>query len=168
MKTFNISNIISFQSLHTITKYIFKLSIVFAWCIWNGHSNSDTSCENVFSSYIFFRFVGLGPDGQLPLQASGQVFAEAQQIVCGKNSTFVIQFNGDVYSCGEGSNGRLGHGNSDDLPSLSLITGLRGFRIVQVSCSVGDGGHVLAVAASGEVFSWGNLFIFKNCFQFLK
>ena len=136
--------------------------------ICKGHSNSDTSSENVCSCYIFFQLVGLGPDGQLPLQASGQVFAEAQQIVCGKNSSFVIQFNGDVYSCGEGSNGRLGHGNSDDLPSLSLITGLRGFRIVQVSCSVGDGGHVLAVAASGEVFSWGNLFIFKNCFKFLK
>ena len=106
--------------------------------------------------YFFPFFEGLGPDGQLPKEASGQVFAESQQIVCGKNSTFVVKFNGDVYSCGEGSNGRLGHGNSDDLLSLSLITGLRGFRIVQVSCSVGDGGHVLAVAASGEVFSWGD------------
>ena len=36
------------------------------------------------------------------------------------------------------------------------MTALRGFRIVQVSCAVGDGGHVLAVAASGEVFSWGD------------
>lgn len=65
-------------------------------------------------------------------------------------------FKGDVYSCGEGSNGRLGHGNSDDMFGLNLVTSLRGFRIVQVSCSVGEGGHVLAVAASGEIFSWGD------------
>ena len=93
-------------------------------------------------------------DGQRP--KCGPSCAEAQSVICGKNSTFVIKSNGDVYSCGEGSNGRLGHGNSDDLNTLSLITALRGFKIVQVSSSVGDGGHVLAVAASGEIFSWGD------------
>ena len=94
------------------------------------------------------------PDGQRPKY--GPSCAEAQSVICGKNSTFVIKSNGDVYSCGEGSNGRLGHGNSDDLNTLSLITALRGFKIVQISSSVGDGGHVLAVAASGEIFSWGD------------
>jgi E3 ubiquitin-protein ligase HERC1 len=95
-----------------------------------------------------------GLDGQRPREAKS--FAEAQQVICGKNCTFVIHSNGDVSSCGEGTNGRLGHGNSDDLGSLNLITALRGFRIIQMSCAVGDGGHVLAVAASGEIFSWGD------------
>ena len=90
------------------------------------------------------------PDGQRPKY--GPSYSEAQSVICGKNATFVIKSNGDVYSCGEGSNGRLGHGNSDDLTNLSLITALRGFQIVQISSSVGDGGHVLAVAASGEIF----------------
>ena len=60
--------------------------------------------------------------GQLP-NAGGETFHEAQQIVCGKNATFVIKSNGDVYSCGEGSNGRLGHGHSDDIGSLQIIAG---------------------------------------------
>ena len=40
--------------------------------------------------------------GQLPNAGNGQTFKEAQQIICGKNATFVIKSNGDVYSCGEG------------------------------------------------------------------
>ena len=60
--------------------------------------------------------------GQLP-NAGGETFHEAQQIVCGKNATFVIKSNGDVYSCGEGSNGRLGHGHSDDIGNLQIISG---------------------------------------------
>ena len=62
--------------------------------------------------------------GQLP-NAGGETFHEAQQIVCGKNATFVIKSNGDVYSCGEGSNGRLGHGHSDDVGTLQIIAGVQ-------------------------------------------
>ena len=61
--------------------------------------------------------------GQLPNAGQGSTFQEAQKIVCGKNSTFVIKSNGDLYSCGEGSNGRLGHGHSDDVVSLQIISG---------------------------------------------
>ena len=48
------------------------------------------------------------------------------QIVCGQNCTFVIQANGSVLACGEGSYGRLGQGNSDDLRTLTLISSLQG------------------------------------------
>jgi len=48
------------------------------------------------------------------------------QIICGQNCTFVIQANGTVLACGEGSYGRLGQGNSDDLKSLTVISALQG------------------------------------------
>ena len=48
------------------------------------------------------------------------------QIVCGQNCTFVIQGSGTVLACGEGSYGRLGQGNSDDLHSLTIISTLQG------------------------------------------
>lgn len=53
-------------------------------------------------------------------------FSTAQQIICGQNCTFVIQANGTVLACGEGSYGRLGQGNSDDLHTLSVISSLQG------------------------------------------
>ncbi|XP_063233987.1 probable E3 ubiquitin-protein ligase HERC1 isoform X2 [Bacillus rossius redtenbacheri] len=83
-------------------------------------------------------------------------FSAAQQIVCGQNCTFVIQSNGTVLACGEGSYGRLGQGNSDDLHSLSIISSLQGFVVIALATSCGSDGHSLALAESGEVFSWGD------------
>ncbi len=48
------------------------------------------------------------------------------QIICGQNCTFVIEPNGTVTACGEGSYGRLGQGNSDDLHTLVVISALQG------------------------------------------
>ncbi|KRT81776.1 Regulator of chromosome condensation repeat containing protein, partial [Oryctes borbonicus] len=83
-------------------------------------------------------------------------FASAKKIVCGHNCTFVIQANGTVLACGEGSYGRLGQGNSDDLHTLSIISSLQGFVMIDLATSVGSDGHSLALAESGEVFSWGD------------
>ena len=57
-------------------------------------------------------------------------FGRSQSIVCGQNCTFVIQANGTVLACGEGSYGRLGQGNSDDLHALTVISGLQGERVI--------------------------------------
>lgn len=83
-------------------------------------------------------------------------FSIARKIICGHNCTFVIQSNGTVLACGEGNFGRLGQGNSDDLHSLSVISSLQGFVITDLATSVGSDGHSLALAESGEVFSWGD------------
>lgn len=54
------------------------------------------------------------------------------QIICGQNCTFVIQSNGTVMACGEGSYGRLGQGNSDDLHSLTIISALQGQSVLSL------------------------------------
>lgn len=96
----------------------------------------------------------LGYSSSVPTQV--ETFSTARKIVCGQNCTFVIEANGTVLACGEGSYGRLGHGNSDDLHSLSVISSLQGFVITDLATSVGSDGHSLALAESGEVFSWGD------------
>uniref|UniRef100_A0A671MPF4 HECT-type E3 ubiquitin transferase n=1 Tax=Sinocyclocheilus anshuiensis TaxID=1608454 RepID=A0A671MPF4_9TELE len=83
-------------------------------------------------------------------------FSQAQQVVCGQNCTFVIQANGTVSACGEGSYGRLGQGNSDDLHVLTVISALQGFVVTQLVTSCGSDGHSMALTESGEVFSWGD------------
>ncbi|XP_054287973.1 probable E3 ubiquitin-protein ligase HERC1 [Macrosteles quadrilineatus] len=95
-----------------------------------------------------------GHSSQVPTLTES--FSSAQQIVCGQNCTFVVQSNGTVLSCGEGNYGRLGQGHSDDLHSLSVISALQGFVIIEVATSCGSDGHSLALAESGEVFSWGD------------
>ena len=77
-------------------------------------------------------------------------------MVCGQNCSFVVTATGNVLSCGEGSYGRLGHGNSDDINKLTVISALQGFVVKQLATSTGSDGHSIALTESGEVFSWGD------------
>ncbi|XP_054587942.1 probable E3 ubiquitin-protein ligase HERC1 isoform X4 [Nothobranchius furzeri] len=106
---------------------------------------------------------GAGRHGQLAeagrnilIPTTAPSFSQAQQVVCGQNCTFVIQPNGTVLACGEGSYGRLGQGNSDDLHVLTIISALQGFVVTQLVTSCGSDGHSMALTESGEVFSWGD------------
>ncbi|KAG7482610.1 putative E3 ubiquitin-protein ligase HERC1 isoform X1 [Solea senegalensis] len=106
---------------------------------------------------------GAGRHGQLAeagrnilVPTTAPSFSQAQQVVCGQNCTFVIQPNGTVLACGEGSYGRLGQGNSDDLHVLTVISALQGFVVTQLVTSCGSDGHSMALTESGEVFSWGD------------
>ncbi|KAK1891774.1 putative E3 ubiquitin-protein ligase HERC1 [Dissostichus eleginoides] len=106
---------------------------------------------------------GAGRHGQLAeagrnilVPTNAPSFSQAQQVVCGQNCSFVIQPNGTVLACGEGSYGRLGQGNSDDLHVLTVISALQGFVVTQLVTSCGSDGHSMALTESGEVFSWGD------------
>ncbi|KAL7980305.1 hypothetical protein Chor_014634 [Crotalus horridus] len=106
---------------------------------------------------------GAGRHGQLAeagrnvlVPVTAPSFSQAQQVICGQNCTFVIQANGTVLACGEGSYGRLGQGNSDDLHVLTVISALQGFVVTQLVTSCGSDGHSMALTESGEVFSWGD------------
>ena len=83
-------------------------------------------------------------------------FDNMQTIELGLNCSFLCTAAGSVYSIGEGSYGRLGHGNSDDLTTPALISALQGFIVTHISSSVGSDGHSLAITESGEVFTWGD------------
>ncbi|RZF45317.1 hypothetical protein LSTR_LSTR012229, partial [Laodelphax striatellus] len=126
---------------------------------WVTQFPNDWQINGKFEAYLW----GSGTHGQLAEAGNSSIeptlvesFSSAQQIVCGQNCTFVVQANGTVLSCGEGNYGRLGQGHSDDLNSLSIISTLQGFVIVEVATSCGSDGHSLALAESGEVFSWGD------------
>nr|CAD7438539.1 unnamed protein product [Timema bartmani] len=127
--------------------------------MWATQQPHDWQVGGKCQAYLW----GSGRQGQLAeagrsclIPVLAESFSGAQQILCGQNCTFVIQSNGTVLACGEGSYGRLGQGNSDDLHSLSVISTLQGFVIIAMATSCGSDGHSLALAESGEVFSWGD------------
>ncbi|TRY98659.1 hypothetical protein DNTS_005902 [Danionella cerebrum] len=84
------------------------------------------------------------------------LLSQTQQVVCGQNCTFLVQANGTVLAVGEGSYGRLGQGNSDDLYTPTIISALQGYVVTQLVTSYGSDGHSLALTETGEVFSWGD------------
>ncbi|XP_066566869.1 probable E3 ubiquitin-protein ligase HERC1 isoform X2 [Amia ocellicauda] len=95
-----------------------------------------------------------GANLMVPTLASS--LSQAQQVVCGQNCTFLVQASGTVLALGEGSYGRLGQGNSDDLYTPTVISALQGYVVTQLVTSCGSDGHSLALTESGEVFSWGD------------
>lgn len=76
---------------------------------------------------------GSASHGQLAEIGAGRLepelvssFTQISDIICGQNCTFLVQLNGNVFACGEGSYGRLGQGTSDDEQTLVPITDLQG------------------------------------------
>eukprot|EP01114_Cavostelium_apophysatum_P015328 TRINITY_DN4148_c0_g2_i2.p1 TRINITY_DN4148_c0_g2~~TRINITY_DN4148_c0_g2_i2.p1 ORF type:complete len:779 (+),score=239.68 TRINITY_DN4148_c0_g2_i2:397-2733(+) len=57
-----------------------------------------------------------------------------------------------VYSFGAGKMGQLGLGNLDDFTSPSVLEGLKGKRIVSVSCGEQ---HSMAIDEFGDLYVWG-------------
>nr|XP_014345328.1 PREDICTED: probable E3 ubiquitin-protein ligase HERC1 [Latimeria chalumnae] len=95
-----------------------------------------------------------GSSGLTPALAPS--LSQAQQVICGQNCTFLVQVNGAVLGFGEGSYGRLGQGNSDDLYKPTIITALQGHIVTQLATSCGSDGHSMVLTESGEVYSWGD------------
>lgn len=76
-------------------------------------------------------------------------------IACGSTYSACLTKNGELYTWGRGSYGRLGHGFCDDVMIPTLVTALSGHKINHVACGSGDS-QTLCVTTSGIVFSWGD------------
>eukprot|EP00163_Fabomonas_tropica_P005620 TRINITY_DN1520_c0_g1_i3.p1 TRINITY_DN1520_c0_g1~~TRINITY_DN1520_c0_g1_i3.p1 ORF type:complete len:1436 (-),score=300.40 TRINITY_DN1520_c0_g1_i3:113-4420(-) len=71
-------------------------------------------------------------------------------VACGGTFTLILTDDGEVFSCGDGRSGQLGHGDKTSLSEATLVAGLS--DVVQIAA--GDS-HALAVTASGAVYAWG-------------
>lgn len=89
----------------------------------------------------------------------------AMQISCGAFHTAVLTDCGDIYTCGDGSVGQLGHGNKDDQDTPVLVKidadeldgAMDPFTdevVMTVEC--GDF-NMMAVTLAGRVYEWGTV-----------
>jgi E3 ubiquitin-protein ligase HERC2 len=68
---------------------------------------------------------------------------------------FAVTRSGEIYACGESTNGRLGLGPvTGNVPKLRLIDSLCGIHVKKLAVHSG-GRHCLAVTVLGKLFSWG-------------
>lgn len=75
-------------------------------------------------------------------------------IAGGSKTLFVVNQEGKLYSCGEGTNGRLGLGDDSNVSEPKPIPFLSQYVIKKVAVHSG-GKHALALTQDGKVFSWG-------------
>ena len=78
---------------------------------------------------------------------------QISQAKSGDGHSLAITNTGQVYSWGEGSYGRLGHGDTVTVKSPKLIEALKDVVVVQVSSGAR---HSAAVTADGALYTWGS------------
>lgn len=63
-----------------------------------------------------------------------------------------INFFEQVFSWGEGEDGKLGHGNRLNLDKPKMIDALRSKKIREIACG---SSHSAAITSNGELYTWG-------------
>ncbi|XP_043274810.1 E3 ubiquitin-protein ligase HERC2 isoform X2 [Venturia canescens] len=75
-------------------------------------------------------------------------------IAGGSKTLFIVTQEGKLYACGEGTNGRLGLGDNNNVYEPKPIPFLSQYVIKKVAVHSG-GTHALALTQDSKVFSWG-------------
>ena len=78
---------------------------------------------------------------------------QISQAKSGDGHCLAITNSGEVYSWGEGSYGRLGHGDTATIKTPKRVEALKDVVIVQVCCG---SRHSAAITADGVLYTWGS------------
>lgn len=92
-------------------------------------------------------------DAHLPKALESTMVFDAQSIACGSRHAVLVTKQGDIFSWGEESGGRVGHGVEADVSHPKLIETLSGMKIEMVACGEY---HTCAVTLSGDLYTWGD------------
>ncbi|XVF69472.1 hypothetical protein PTKIN_Ptkin11bG0085000 [Pterospermum kingtungense] len=96
---------------------------------------------------------GAKMDSLLPKALESSVVLDIQNIACGGRHAALVTKQGEVFSWGEESGGRLGHGVDSDVLHPKLIDALSNTNIELVACGEY---HTCAVTLSGDLYTWGD------------
>ncbi|KAB1227972.1 Ultraviolet-B receptor UVR8 [Morella rubra] len=96
---------------------------------------------------------GVKMDSLLPKALESAVVLDVQNIACGGRHAALVSKQGEIFSWGEESGGRLGHGVDADVMHPKLIDALSNMNIELVACGEY---HTCAVTFSGDLYTWGD------------
>ncbi|KAL5992127.1 hypothetical protein ACLOJK_013042 [Asimina triloba] len=91
-------------------------------------------------------------DALLPKALESAVMLDVHDIACGDRHAVLVTKQGEVFSWGEESGGRLGHGVEVDVSNPKHVNTLSGLNIEVVACGEH---HTCAVTLSGDLYTWG-------------
>ncbi|TXG50460.1 hypothetical protein EZV62_022984 [Acer yangbiense] len=92
-------------------------------------------------------------DALLPKALESTVVLDAHNIGCGSKHGVVVTKQGQIFSWGDGSGGRLGHGLEANVSFPKLIDAFSESKIDLVACGEF---HTCAVTHSGDLYTWGD------------
>ncbi|CAN6461483.1 unnamed protein product [Victoria cruziana] len=92
-------------------------------------------------------------DALLPKPLESNVVLDVHQISCGVRHAALITKQGEVFTWGEESGGRLGHGFDADVCRPQLVESLAVSNAEHISCGEY---HTCAVTVAGDLYTWGD------------
>lgn len=92
-------------------------------------------------------------DALLPKALESTGVLDVQNIACGGRHAVLVTKQGEIFSWGEESGGRLGHGIEADISHPKLIDNLSGMSVELVACGEY---HTCAVTSDGDLYTWGD------------
>ncbi|GMH22288.1 hypothetical protein Nepgr_024131 [Nepenthes gracilis] len=92
-------------------------------------------------------------DVLLPRPLESNVVLDVHHIACGVRHAALVTRQGEVFTWGEESGGRLGHGVGKNVLLPRLVEPLAAYNFDLVACGEF---HTCAVTMSGELYSWGD------------
>ncbi|CAN7067731.1 unnamed protein product [Brassica rapa subsp. trilocularis] len=91
-------------------------------------------------------------DSLVPKALESSIVLDVQNIACGEQHAVLVTKQGESFSWGEESEGRLGHGVDSNVQHPKLIDALSTTNIELVACGES---HSCAVSLSGDLYTWG-------------
>lgn len=92
-------------------------------------------------------------DTLLPKPLESNVVLDVHQIACGFRHVGLVTRQGEVFTWGEESGGRLGHGVESNLSRPRLVDTVAVCNVDSVACGEY---HTCAISAAGDLFTWGD------------
>ncbi|XP_023759412.1 PH, RCC1 and FYVE domains-containing protein 1 isoform X1 [Lactuca sativa] len=135
----------------------------------SSHGSGPDDCDALGDVYIWGEVIcenviKLGPDRTinpsntrtdvlLPKPLESNVVLDVNHIACGVRHAALVTRQGELFTWGEESGGRLGHGVGKDVTQPRLVESLTVSNIDFVACGEF---HTCAVTSSGELYTWGD------------
>lgn len=124
---------------------------------------------DIFDLYLWGEGTGDGPlgggvqrigelssataDAFLPKALESTLLLDIHNVACGSKHAVLVTKQGKVFSWGNGSGGRLGHGMEIDICNPKPIDSLSGLSTASIACGEY---HTCAITDSGDLYSWGD------------
>ncbi|KAH6821281.1 hypothetical protein C2S53_015274 [Perilla frutescens var. hirtella] len=122
------------------------LSSIFVWGEGAGDGLLDGGMARVGESFP-------GKNAFMPKVLESASALDAQNIACGSTHAVLVTRQGQAFSWGDGSGGKLGHGLDADISRPKLIDALGGLNVVSVGCGEY---HACAITLTGDLYTWGD------------
>ncbi|KAK3030363.1 hypothetical protein RJ639_038319, partial [Escallonia herrerae] len=135
----------------------------------SSHGSAPDDCDALGDVYIWGEvicdnLVKVGPgrsvntlstrtDVLLPRPLESNVVLDVHNIACGVRHAALVTRQGEVFTWGEESGGRLGHGVGKDVTQPCLLESLAFCSVDFVACGEF---HTCAVTMTGELYTWGD------------